>query len=454
MSLAIVGFIYIGWMFGHLAFLANSTNAYGYLLYILFATEINDVAAFTCGKLFGKRQFRSNISPKKTPGREPLAARWWFPWRCRGCCDFPLLHFGATQLILTGLIVGIGGQLGDLSISVIKRDVGIKDMGARIPGHGGILDRIDSLILCSPPIHLPRPVGPFSAGLRPELLRFVAYQMQNMTWQYEPAPDLDKSCSRSGCGSSRANRTLRFTGCACWRRWYCAGGLPRITGWKIIGRENIAGARFLRDGGQSYQPSGHALHAGGDAVEQIAPRLSGGGTGLFFCERAAAGHCRRGGQRPALWPAKKYPPQLGHVLASCLPIPATCVTLPRRYCARPRARWENSSSASACWWPARICQWFPAISAVDLKRGPRANGFRARASWCCASARREIFRGLRPARSQRSRFARICKRRWRNWARHYKGRKIRRVWLTRICFLRQSEPSLVREADNRKRIWS
>ena len=145
MSLAIVGFIYIGWMFGHLAFLANATNAYGYLLYILFATEINDVAAFTCGKLFGKHQFRSNISPKKTWGGAigALAVSMTLPWLLR----FSFPHFGATQLVLTGLIVGIGGQFGDLSISVIKRDVGIKDMGAGIPGHGGILDRIDSFIM-------------------------------------------------------------------------------------------------------------------------------------------------------------------------------------------------------------------------------------------------------------------------------------------------------------------
>jgi phosphatidate cytidylyltransferase len=148
MSLAIVGFIYIGWMFGHLAFLANATNAYGYLLYILFATEINDVAAFTCGKLFGKKQFRSNISPKKTWGGAlgALAVSMALPWLLR----FSFPHFGATQLILTGLIVGVGGQLGDLSISVIKRDIGIKDMGAGIPGHGGILDRIDSLIYVAP----------------------------------------------------------------------------------------------------------------------------------------------------------------------------------------------------------------------------------------------------------------------------------------------------------------
>src|SRR3990172_309111 len=65
-ALSIVGFIYFGWMFGHLAFLANARHAYSYVLYLLLAVEFNDVAAFTCGRLFGRHPMRSNISPKKT----------------------------------------------------------------------------------------------------------------------------------------------------------------------------------------------------------------------------------------------------------------------------------------------------------------------------------------------------------------------------------------------------
>ena len=148
LSLTIVGFTYVGWMFGHLGFLANADRAYAYVLYLLLAVELNDVAAFTFGKLFGRHPLRSNISPKKTweGALGALAVSMVLPWLLRD--TFP--HFGPTQLLWTGAIVGIGGQLGDLSISVIKRDVGIKDMGAVIPGHGGILDRIDSLIYTVP----------------------------------------------------------------------------------------------------------------------------------------------------------------------------------------------------------------------------------------------------------------------------------------------------------------
>src|SRR6476620_4237876 len=147
-ALAIIGFVYIGWMFGHLGFMANARNAYGLICYIIFATALTDVAAFTFGKIFGRHPFRSEISPNKTweGALGALGVAMILPWLLR----FSFPSFGGWQLILTGLIIGIGGQLGDLSIREIKRDIGIKDMASTIPGHGGILDCIDSLIYAAP----------------------------------------------------------------------------------------------------------------------------------------------------------------------------------------------------------------------------------------------------------------------------------------------------------------
>ena len=146
--LGILGFIYFGWMFCHLGFLANSLHAYGYLLFLVFAVEINDVAAFTFGKAFGGRKLREEISPNKTWAGSlgAVGVSLVLPW----LLWFSFPQFEPIHLILTGLIVGIGGQLGDLVISFIKRDIGIKDMGTTIAGHGGILDRVDSMIFVAP----------------------------------------------------------------------------------------------------------------------------------------------------------------------------------------------------------------------------------------------------------------------------------------------------------------
>ena len=147
-ALAIVGFLYFGWMFSHLGFLANATWLYGYILYLVFAVEINDVAAFTFGKLFGRHKLREHISPNKTieGSLGAIGVSLVMPF----LLSFSFPDFDTWHLILTGLIVGIGGQLGDLVISYIKRDIGIKDMGTLIQGHGGILDRIDSMIFVAP----------------------------------------------------------------------------------------------------------------------------------------------------------------------------------------------------------------------------------------------------------------------------------------------------------------
>ena len=154
-ALAVLGFILVGWTLPHLGWLARSRDPYGAVLFVIFATEICDVAAYLGGKLLGGRRMRSEISPKKTWGGSvtALALGMALPW----LLAFSLPGFDATDKLLAGLIVGFGGQLGDLAISLIKRDLGVKDMGAALPGHGGLLDRCDSLLFVTPAfVHLLR----------------------------------------------------------------------------------------------------------------------------------------------------------------------------------------------------------------------------------------------------------------------------------------------------------
>jgi phosphatidate cytidylyltransferase len=147
-SLGLIAFVYLGGMFGQLSFLAGPPAASGLLCFVLFATAVCDVAGFTFGKIFGRHLLRSAISPRKTweGSLGALGFALILPWLLR----FSFPFFGARELILAGLIVGLGGQLGDLSLSFLKREFGIKDWSAAIPGHGGVLDRIDSLIFVVP----------------------------------------------------------------------------------------------------------------------------------------------------------------------------------------------------------------------------------------------------------------------------------------------------------------
>ena len=147
-SSGLIAFVLLGWMFGQLGFFARTPNAYGYLCFVIFATEVTDVSAFVFGKMFGRHPLRVAISPRKMweGALGGLAVALLLPWLLR----FSFPFFGRGQLILTGLIVGLGGPLGDLSLSLLKREFGVKDWGTAIPGHGGVLDRIDSLIFVVP----------------------------------------------------------------------------------------------------------------------------------------------------------------------------------------------------------------------------------------------------------------------------------------------------------------
>ncbi|MBU0573213.1 MAG: phosphatidate cytidylyltransferase [Candidatus Margulisbacteria bacterium] len=146
--LTVLGILYFGWFFSHVAFLSNMEFGMAHAVFLFILVELNDASAFICGKIFGKHKLNPNISPNKTwegtVGALLITILFSFVFR------FAIPEFSLWQVALIGILISIGGTLGDLTISFIKRDLDIKDMGKLIPGHGGLLDRFDSLIFAAP----------------------------------------------------------------------------------------------------------------------------------------------------------------------------------------------------------------------------------------------------------------------------------------------------------------
>lgn len=147
-GLSTIAVIYFSWFFAHLGFLANHPSSYSYLLFLIIGTELNDASAFLIGKIFGKHKLVSKVSPGKTI-EGAIGAFIIISIYVWGVHNW-IFGFHLGTLLLSILIISIGGILGDLVMSFFKRDIGIKDMGQLIPGHGGLLDRLDSLIFVSP----------------------------------------------------------------------------------------------------------------------------------------------------------------------------------------------------------------------------------------------------------------------------------------------------------------
>ena len=138
----------------HLAFLLvlpgreDSTAGAGLVLFLVVLTQANDVAQFIWGKTLGKNKIVPKVSPNKT----------WEGF-IGGVITTTLLSMILAPLItpltllgsiIAGLYIGIMGFIGDVNISALKRDLNIKDTSALIPGHGGLLDRVDSLTYTAP----------------------------------------------------------------------------------------------------------------------------------------------------------------------------------------------------------------------------------------------------------------------------------------------------------------
>ncbi|MGO9112911.1 MAG: phosphatidate cytidylyltransferase [Thermoguttaceae bacterium] len=173
-ALAMFGFLLFGFCLGYMgnfanvADLGNGADYRPLLLTIILAVAMNDILAYCVGKAFGRTKLLPNTSPGKTVagtlGALVLASSiiaLLFHFVLRGTPADRL-----SVLVTLGIGISVLGQLGDLVISSIKRDVGIKDIGTILPGHGGLLDRFDSLILVPPVVfhYLSLQLGPLAAG--------------------------------------------------------------------------------------------------------------------------------------------------------------------------------------------------------------------------------------------------------------------------------------------------
>lgn len=120
----------------------------GLVLFLIFVTQFNDVCQYIWGKTFGKHKIIPKVSPNKTwegflggVATVTLVSGFLAPY---------LTPLTMAQGFAAGTLIAISGFVGDVVISSVKRDLAIKDSGTLIPGHGGLLDRVDSLIYTAP----------------------------------------------------------------------------------------------------------------------------------------------------------------------------------------------------------------------------------------------------------------------------------------------------------------
>ena len=148
-SNTVFGILYVSFLMSYMGVIRNSgDNGRELIFFVLLITWMGDTTAYYGGKGFGKHKLAPAISPKKTVEGAiiglmgsifgAIIAKLWF------------LDIGISNAVIAGILIGVSGQFGDLSESIIKRNLQVKDSGGIIPGHGGILDRVDSLLFSAP----------------------------------------------------------------------------------------------------------------------------------------------------------------------------------------------------------------------------------------------------------------------------------------------------------------
>jgi phosphatidate cytidylyltransferase len=144
---------YIPFLATFVALMLTADDGARRVLTFLVLAVVSDTGAYAIGWRFGKHKLAPRISPGKT--REGLLGALTFAMAAGALCMQFLIDDGTWwQGMLLGLAVAASATLGDLGESMIKRDLGIKDMGTLLPGHGGIMDRLDSLLPTAPVVWL------------------------------------------------------------------------------------------------------------------------------------------------------------------------------------------------------------------------------------------------------------------------------------------------------------
>jgi phosphatidate cytidylyltransferase len=147
------GAIYVGWLLGYAIWLQGRADGPLLVLFLVGVTWAGESAAYLVGSSLGRHRLAPILSPRKTVEGavaqvivSVAAALALGAWLLGGCS-----LAGAAG---AGAVLGVIGQIGDLAESAIKRSIGTKDTGGLIPGHGGMLDRIDSLLFNAPALYL------------------------------------------------------------------------------------------------------------------------------------------------------------------------------------------------------------------------------------------------------------------------------------------------------------
>jgi len=154
----VFGAIYVGWLIMHLVVLrgiGGDLTAFGYkaeagawlVLFTFFCTWASDTGAYFVGRFYGRTKLAPQLSPSKTV--EGSVGGLVFTIFMAMLIGF-IIRLPEYHSVALGALIGVLSQLGDLSESAIKREIGIKDFGRIVPGHGGVLDRFDSLLFTGP----------------------------------------------------------------------------------------------------------------------------------------------------------------------------------------------------------------------------------------------------------------------------------------------------------------